>query len=506
METNTHHIPLQTLGGLVGALAAVILPNYGYNVRLYEGRADWRIPGTSAEDEDDTRPEDQHKDAIKRSINLALSHRGQMALKKAGLLEKVMKFTVPMKCRAIHSTSDRDSEADSWQPYDEVDANNFINSVSRERLNNLLIETAEKHPNCEVRFGHKLMHIDRAGVVHFENDPAKLTKGAPIRPCTYNDYEAQRIQVKPILVLGCDGAYSSTREAMLRLMPMDFHREYIKHGYKELCIPPTKDGNFAMKDTEALHIWPRGEFMMIALPNPDKSFTCTIFAPFRNSTDAKGKVAYGLLDVEAGTDADVETYFKTYFPDVLPIMPNWLKDFRRNPSCQLVQTKAAPWNYKDKILIIGDAAHAIVPFYGQGMNAGMEDVLALTEMLDEHNNDLSKAIPAFAESRRPTGEAIGTLSLNNYLEMRDHTGSKLFLIRKKIEGFLNWLMPKTWIPLYKMVAFTRIPYDVAIAREAKQDKILTNLTNIFVGALAVGVAGAALAACDGRRLLEAWKR
>ena len=477
-------------GGLVGALAALMLsgPKYGYKVRLYEGRKDWR-PEEVTEENDVTRPEDQHKDAIKRSINLALSFRGQSALKKVGLLETVMKFTVPMRYRAIHSTSDDNSEADSFQPYDEIDPTNFINSVSRERLNNLLINEAEKNANCEIRFGYKLTHIDRNGVAHFENDEEKLSTRTA-QQSTYNDYLPGKYQIKPTLILGCDGAYSATREAMLRLVPMNFKREYIEHGYKELTIPPTKDGNYAMKDIEALHIWPRGEFMMIALPNPDKSFTCTIFAPFRSKKDPKtGKNVPGILDVEESSDEDVTKYFKTYFPDVLPVMPNYLGDFRQNPSCQLVQTRCSPWNYSDKILLMGDAAHAIVPFYRQGMNAGMEDVLAFSEVLDKFKNNLSKSIPYFARERKPTGDAIGDLSLHNYVEMRDHTASSMFLFKKKIEGLFNWLMPNTWVPLYKMVAFTRIPYHHAIERGNKQEK---TLDNILFGATCVGVAGMAL--------------
>ena len=170
-------------------------------------------------------------------------------------------------------------------------------------------------------------------------------------------------------------------------------------------------------------------------------------------------------------------------------MPNYLGDFRQNPSCQLVQTRCSPWNYSDKILLMGDAAHAIVPFYGQGMNAGMEDVLAFSEVLDKFKNNLSKSIPYFARERKPTGDAIGDLSLHNYVEMRDHTASSMFLFKKKIEGLFNWLMPNTWVPLYKMVAFTRIPYHHAIERGNKQEK---TLDNILFGATCVGVAGMAL--------------
>ena len=265
-----------------------------------------------------------------------------------------MKFTVPMRCRAIHSTSDTNSGG-------RLSGNHMtkltlpISSIlyRASGLNNLLINEASKNDNCEIRFGYKLTHIDRNGVAHFENDEEKLSTRTP-QQSTYNDYLPGKHQIKPILILGCDGAYSATREAMLRLSPMNFKREYIEHGYKELTIPPTKDGKFAMKDVEALHIWPRGEFMMIALPNPDKSFTCTIFAPFRSKKDPKtGKVVPGILDVEESSDEDVTKYFKTYFPDVMPIMPNYLADFRQNPSCQLVQTRCSPWNYKDKILLMG---------------------------------------------------------------------------------------------------------------------------------------------------------
>ena len=470
--------------GLVGALAAVTLssPKYGFNVRLYEARDDWRV-GT-ANVVGGARPEDQHKDAIKRSINLALSHRGQMALKNVGLLERVMAFTVPMRRRAIHSTDDRDSEADSFQPYDEVDPGNFINSVSREGLNNLLLDEAEKSPRCELFFGHKLAHVDRSGVVHLENDKSRIPQAKQALG-TYNDYVPASVRVKPTLALGCDGAYSSTREAMLRLLPMDFQRKYIDHGYKEMCIPPTPDGGFAMADTEALHIWPRGEFMMIALPNQDKSFTCTIFAPFKDKKDPEtGAHVEGLRDIT--TPEQVEAYFARHFPDAVAIMPGYVEQFLRNPACMLVTTKCAPWNWKDKVLLMGDAAHAIVPFYGQGMNAGMEDVLAFAEALDAAKGDLSAAVPAFAESRRPTGDAIGDLSLSNYLEMRHHTGSKLFLFRKKVEGWLNWMFPKTWIPLYKMVAFTRIPYHEAIAREARQDRVLSFAGKALAAAAIVG--------------------
>ena len=491
--------------GLVGAIAAVTLssPKYGFNVRLYEARDDWRVGTTNIVG--GTRPEDQHKDVIKRSINLALSHRGQMALANVGLLERVMAFTVPMCCRAIHSTDGNadNCNADSFQPYDEVDPSNFINSVSREGLNNLLLDEAEKSPRCELFFGHKLAHVDREGIMHLENDKTRIPQAKQALG-TYNDYTPASVRVKPTLCLGCDGAYSSTREAMLRLLPMDFQRKYIDHGYKEMCIRPTPDGQFAIKDPEALHIWPRGEFMMIALPNQDKSFTCTLFAPFESKRDAEtGAHVEGLRDIT--TPEQVKAYFARHFPDVVAIMPQYVEEFLRNPACMLVTISCRPWNWEDKVLLMGDAAHATVPFYGQGMNAGMEDVLAFAEALDAHGHNLAKAVPAFAESRRPAGNAIGDLSMSNYLVMRHHTRSKLFLLRKKVEGWLNWLFPKTWIPLYKMVAFTRIPYHEAVMCEARQDRMLTFAgkalaCTAIVGA-GLGIASAVLSKLQAQSML-----
>ena len=236
--------------------------------------------------------------------------------------------------------------------------------------------------------------------------------------------------------------------------------------------------------------------MMIGLPNLDKTFTCTLFAPFKTTTTASGDVVEGLLDLK--TDEQIRAYFERHFPDAISVMPDFVEDYKRNPACQLVMTSCGPWNFKDRIVLMGDAAHAIVPFYGQGMNAGLEDVLVLREALLKHSCDFSKAIPEFASKRKPTGDAIRDLSLHNYIEMRDHTGSALFLMRKKIEGVLNRIFPASWIPLYKMVAFTRIPYHECIEREQKQDAIL-KAAAWTMGAGLVGVAALAAGAA-------LWKR
>ena len=245
----------------------------------------------------------------------------------------------------------------------------------------------KKRSNVDVRFAHKLLHVDPSGVAHFESDKDKFKSIS-----TYNDYDVGSLQIKPRLIVGADGAYSSVRESLLRLGPTNFERHYITHGYKELTIPPTADGEFAMKDHESLHIWPRGQFMMIGLPNPDKSFTCTIFAPFDSTADG----IPGLNDQK--TPEQIQSYFREHFADAMPIMPTLVEDWQRNPACGLVTTKVFPWNWKDRIVLLGDSAHAVVPFYGQGMNAAFEDVLFLDEVVSRCEGDLSRPSRALLRS------------------------------------------------------------------------------------------------------------
>merc|ERR1712113_88618 len=312
------------------------------------------------------------------------------------------------------------------------------------------------------------------------------------------------LQIRARLLLGCDGAYSVVRESMSRLAMTDFTRKFIEHGYKELTIPATRDSKtgkpcFALADPEALHIWPRGDFMMIGLPNPDFTFTCTIFAPFHSFTDGHtGESVPGLLEVE--TSDQIQSYFSKFFPDAIPLMPGYVAEWKRNPACRLVSTRTSPWNVGSKLLLLGDAAHAMVPFYGQGMNSGLEDVLVFKETYEEElrtgrktSDDtaesrwlaLERAVPRFAKVRAPAGEAIVGLSARNYEEMRDHTASTMFLMRKKFEGLLNWAFPTTWVPLYKMVAFTRIPYDQVVEREAWQDRVLSTSAMVTIATLGV---------------------
>jgi kynurenine 3-monooxygenase len=452
-------------GGLVGGVAALSLQQRGYRVTLLERRE--RVVGES--EMDSGRPED--KSVSRRSINLALSARGQAALQSVGLLETVMGAAVPMRCRAIHTGGG----GVSFQPYDEVDARNYINSISRELLQDLLMQRCERS-GVEVLYGQALTHIDRSGTLHLE-PAATLRQGASFDDC----HAGSRQIAGADLVVGCDGAYSVVREAMSRLQSTDFSRKYINHSYKELEIKPHPvTGDWQLQPVEALHIWPRGDFMMIALPNPDKSFTCTLFAPNAELQRVKSR-------------EDVTAYFTRHFPDAVQYMPDFCEQFQKNPACRLVMLEVSPWHValkagpgagsKTHVVLLGDAAHAMVPFFGQGMNAGMEDALELAETLDKHDS-LDAALPAFVATREPRGRAIVQLSLDNYKEMRSHTASRLFLLRKKLEGWLNWAAPNTWIPLYKMVAFTRIPYDEAMRREAFQDKVVHAIGYAALGGLA----------------------
>mmetsp|Transcript_14587 Transcript_14587/g.26155 ORF Transcript_14587/g.26155 Transcript_14587/m.26155 type:complete len:479 (-) Transcript_14587:162-1598(-) len=461
-------------GGLVGALAALTMADLGLRVQLIERRQ-----AAVVAQESEMEQNGKDKSAVKRSINLALSRRGQEALKRVGLLDWAMSVSVPMYGRAIHVGDTR-----LFQRYDEIDESNYINSISREELNNKLLERAEAHPKIEVLYNKQLAQIDTHNVLHFF-DTDKIAKEG--FGGTFNDFSKGTFTIEDAdLTLGCDGAYSTVRSAMLRLQSCDFSRRYIKHSYKELEIKAHPEtGDYQLDHVNALHIWPRGDFMMIALPNPDKSFTCTLFAP----NDDLNKVH---------SDEEIEAYFAENFPDVIPFMPDYVEQYKRNPACRLVMSNVSPWNLTQKsgaqVVVLGDAAHAMVPFFGQGMNCGLEDALELAETIVAHNMNLGSAVPEFAATRMPRSNAAVQLSLLNYEEMRSHTASRMFLFRKRIEGYLNWVFPTTWIPLYKMVAFTRIPYDEAVRREAKQSSVLHALTHIiaFSGLAATAVSSWAL--------------
>ncbi|CAE7440092.1 kmo [Symbiodinium sp. KB8] len=423
-------------------------------------------------------------DSVKRSINLALSCRGEAALAEVGLLDAVKPTLVPMHGRVIHD----ESGALSFQPYGKP--GEHISSVSRERLTTLLVTELEKLPNVRLHFNHKLETARPDGTVVFvesDDDGRDVKGGATTR-------------LHAGLVLGADGAFSRVRAAMLRGSRVNFSRRFIDHSYKEFHIAPGADAASAIarRDDEAgyrleqphgLHIWPRHEFMLIALPNPDRTFTCTLFAP--NATFEELDSA-----VKADGPGAVVAFFRANFPDALALIgeENVASQYAENPAGSLVTVRVDPWN-RGRMLLIGDAAHAIVPFFGQGMNAAFEDALELNASLDLCNGDLDASIKDFVAKRMPTGNGIADLSLENYEEMRSHTASPLFVVSKQIEGLLHALAPTWWIPRYSMVSFSRIPYDEAKARAHRQEAALSVAEAVVGAALAAGAlaAGVALA-------------
>jgi len=434
--------------GLTGAMSALLMAQRGLSVTMYEKRPDLREEFKREEAEKAGQPADfwgTSLSATKRSINLALSARGQAALEKVGLLERIMAHAIPMYCRAMHS---HDGKL-SFQPYGK--SGQHINSISRRLINTLLLDECQAK-GVKMHFEHKLVAMDSHSKI------------------TMMHANGTRLTVRARIILGCDGAYSGVRSSMLRISRANFSRHYIEHGYKELTIPPTSSGEYALQPSDALHIWPRHEFMLIALPNPDKTFTATLFAPFATMDALK-------------TNQAVKDFFQEQFPDAVPVIPELDKQFFAESAGSLVTVRMDPWNLRDKVLLMGDAAHAVVPFFGQGMNAGFEDALALDEMMEAHHDDFSAAVPAFAAARQPSGDAIATLSFENYVEMRSHTASTMFLLRKKVEGVLHAILGSNWIPRYSMVAFTRIPYDEVVRRTEFQEKVVTGVT--WAGLLAV---------------------
>ncbi|KAL9957905.1 hypothetical protein ACROYT_G034860 [Oculina patagonica] len=425
-------------GGLAGALIAVYFAKRGFKVDVYEARKDPR----------------KEVEQRGRSVNLALSVRGIESLRAVGAEGPVISLGIPMKARMIHSHSGNTTPI----PYGKK--GQHLLSVERQKLNKDLLSVAETYPGVGLHFEHKLIAAD-------------LEKGHLTFKCSGSD---QKLEVDADLVLGCDGAYSAVRRELMKRPRFDFSQEYIPHGYKELCLAPTQDGEFAMA-VNYLHIWPRQTFMLIALPNQDKSFTCTLFLPFDQFDKLK-------------TREDVLNFFQAEFPDFLSLMgeEKLVEEFFRNPTGPMVSVKCKPYHVSDKLVIIGDAAHAMVPFYGQGTNCAFEDCLVLDGLLDKHNNDFGIALAEYSRIRNKDAEAICDLAMYNYIEMRSLVTSPVFLMKKKLFNFLHWLMPKTFIPLYSMVSFSQIPYKTVIDRSRWQEKVVKRA--VVMSMLLAGVGGA----------------
>jgi kynurenine 3-monooxygenase len=424
--------------GLAGGLLAAHLGRRGLKVDVFERRADPREGNIVGG----------------RSINLAISTRGIHALEQIGIADEALRNAIPMRGRMIHDKSG----ALHFAPYD-VDPKKCINSIGRAALNSTVIEAAQRYPNIRVHFNHKCTGVDiDCAVAHLESANSAVT-------------------ARGDAVIGVDGAFSAVRESMQsEIASFHYDESYLAHGYKELTIPPEPGGSWPM-EKNALHIWPRKSFMMIALPNPDGSFTCTLFWEF------EGPRSFATMK----TDDDVQRFFDEEFPDAVPLMPSLLDDFRNNPTGSLVTIRCAPWFYRDKVCLVGDAAHAVVPFYGQGMNAAFEDCVVLDECLEEFRGNRERAFAEYFRRRKENADALADLAIGNFIEMRDKTASKTFRAKKKLDHALEAALPGIYLPLYTMVTFTRMPYAKAAKRAQIQDVLvyasLLLLAAIFVAAM-----------------------
>jgi kynurenine 3-monooxygenase len=430
-------------GGLVGPLLAALLGRDGHRVRLYEMRPDPRETGRGGG----------------RSINLALSVRGTHALGQIGLLDRVRAEGIPMRGRMMHAVDG----SLTFQPYG-TEEDQVLLSVSRGRLNEILLDAARAHSNVEVHFEQKVVDVDPdAGTV----DLLDLRSG-----------ESRRIDGG--IVVGADGAYSKVRAALMRRERFDYRQDYLEYGYKELTLPPAPGGGFAM-EREALHIWPRHTYMMIALPNVDATYTCTLFWPYR------GPVSFESVAGGAAASA----FFGRIFPDVLPLLPDLAGEYERNPVGSLVTVRCRPWRAGGTAVLIGDAAHAVVPFYGQGLNAGFEDCTVFMESLRAHAPDWERAFADYEARRKENTDALAELAVENFVEMRDKTGSRRFLWRKRTERVLHRLFPRWYLPLYGMITFSRIPYAEARRRGPRQDRALLIAAGILAALVLLWLGGSA---------------
>jgi len=413
--------------GLVGSLAAVLLAKRGHNVTIVERRYDMRISTGYGG----------------RSINLALSERGWNALRIAGVDKTIEAIAIPMYGRRIHNHDG----SSSYQPYGKEEQ--AIYSVSRKEINIALMNEAEKLPNVQFLFSHRTISLDQHSMT-----------------CEQNNGE--HIVLKADMILGADGAFSAIREVMQKTDRFEYSQSYISQGYKELTIPAGNNGDFQI-EKNALHIWPRREFMMIALPNIDGSFTCTLFLDYEGNPSLQS----------LNTEETITSFFQKEFASAMPLMPTLVQDYMNNPTSSLVTVRCYPWVWNHTTALIGDAAHAIVPFFGQGMNAGFEDCVTLMDCLETANEDFSSALEDYQQRRKPNADAIADMALTNFVEMRDKVADPKFLERKKIESLVHKRYPEKFVPQYSMVSFSsKIPYSIALERGKLQDTYLDAIQKI----------------------------
>jgi kynurenine 3-monooxygenase len=413
--------------GLVGSLLAIYLRRLGHTITVFDRRPDIRTVDFSG-----------------RSINLAMSNRGWRALGEIGIEQEIKKIAIPMDKRAMHVIG----KPTYFQKYGKH--GEAIWSISRGVLNRKMIDLAEK-AGVIFKFGEKVWDVSLPD--------AKLRTGETEK----GEWEEYAFD----MIFGCDGAFSRVRHKMQRRSRFDYSQKFIDVGYKELSIPANADGSHKL-DASSFHIWPRGGFMFIAMPNIDGSFTCTLFMPFE-----------GLNSFESiKTKENAKDFFKFHFPSVIDEIENLSEDFFKNPTSAMVTMKCYPWTYWDKVALVGDSAHAIVPFYGQGMNAGFEDIFVLNEIIKENGDDWGTIFQEFQKSRKPNADAIAELSYRNFIEMSTKTADPNFLLQKKIEKKFAEKHPDKWVPLYSRVTFSYRPYTEALVIGETQERIMQQIMKL----------------------------
>ena len=410
--------------GLTGPLLATYLAQQGYSVEIFERRPDMRKESISAG----------------RSINLALSARGNHALKEVGLYDKIKPNTIPMKGRMIHDLNG----TTHLQPYGQKE-NEVIFSVSRAQLNMDLMTLAEETGKVTIRFNHQLLSAD------LEQNKLLFQLSDSL----------EEIELPFNRVIGCDGSASILRKSIVEKANIQYVKKPLGHGYKELTIPPLESGKFRI-EPNALHIWPRGNHMLIALPNNDCSFTCTLFFPMTGTKSFE----------TVKTEKDILDLFQSQFHDAIKLIPNLVEDFQKNSTGDLASVYCKPWHLGDKALLIGDAAHAVVPFFGQGMNASFQDCSTLAKLMGQNKNDWKTIFNTFSSVQVENGHAIADMAIENYLEMRDHVNDTEYKKRRNVELKLERMFPGQFIPRYSMVSFHQIPYAEVYQRGEKQFKII----------------------------------
>ena len=416
--------------GLCGSMLALRMAQRGYQVVVYESRSDLRKSDISAG----------------RSINLALSNRGLKALRMAGVEEKARELCIPMKGRLMHDVASNTFESNYSGRQGE-----FINSISRGDLNGLLLTEAEKYSNVKIHFNTRCLEVD-----------------IETKIASFQSFDSEKqFTVQADVIFGTDGAGSSLRKSYEKQFPeFSVTQDFLTHGYKELEIPADINGNHIISK-EHLHIWPRGDYMLIALPNMDGSFTVTLFLSYSE----------GLYNFDnLVTEEKIIEFFKKDFPDALSLIPDVLKEFENNPTGKLGTIKCYPWSYKGNTLLLGDSSHAIVPFYGQGMNASFEDVYVFDNVLNQFEGDWLTVFSEFQKQRKIDTDAIADLAIDNYYEMRDHVANPLFKEKRIVEMNLEKYFPTEYFSKYSLVTFNEyIGYHEAMTKGRAQDKVLLKM-------------------------------